>query len=126
MLLQRMLSERTLIRVSLAASILGILALYLILLTAELPVAQLTAVDAQAARTEATVRVRARIMSVRHAANGTVTLLTLAEEVERPAVVFAALNLTPGTEVDVEGTVQLYRDEPELVVTRLSPAGASS
>jgi|GEM_PF-3221515 len=119
-----MLSDRTLLIVALCLTLLGIIALYLLFLSAELPLEDLTAVVA--GRESTSVRVHARVVSVRHAGNGSVTLLTLAEEVTRPAVVFGDVNVSPGMTVDVEGEVRLYEDAPELVVSRLTALPVAS
>ncbi len=119
-----MLTERLLLVVSLVVSLLGLVALFALLLLVELPVADLSEVDDRAARDSATVRVQARVVAVRQ--SGNVTILTLAEAVERKAVVFAAVNVTPGLTVDVTGTVKRYRGVPELVVERLLINGSSA
>ncbi len=113
-----MLSERLLLRVGLGCAVLGIVALYVVLLFAELPVQDLSVVAV--GHQDETVRVVATVTGVRHAGNGTVTLLTLSEPVTRTAVVFDAVNLSEGEKVDVEGTVQLYEGSPELVVSKLT------
>ena len=113
-----MLSERLLLWLGVGCAVLGILALYVVLLFAELPVNDLSVVSG--AHQDETVRVVATVSAVRPAGNGTVTILSLSEPVTRTAVVFDAVNLTPGEKVDVEGQVQLYEGSPELVVSRLT------
>jgi DNA/RNA endonuclease YhcR with UshA esterase domain len=122
-----MLSDKALIILSLSLTLLGTLALYLILLTSELPVSDLTVVDK--AHEAETVRVTGTVEAVRHGKNSTVTILTLSEQVQRTAVAFDTLNFTPGQKVEIEGQVQMYEGEPELLVrkaTTLNPTAGKA
>jgi len=112
-----MLSERVLIALGLSVSLVGILALCLILWLSELPVAQLTVVAA--AKDGEMVRVTGLVERVRHIKNDSITLLTVSEKVTRNAIVFDAVNVSEGMTLDMEGEIQLYDGEPELVVRRL-------
>ena len=118
-----MLSDSVLLRIAVGVSLVGLFALVLVLRFAELPVQDLNVVAKEAAQADARVRVRAEVVSVRHGANGTVTILRLAERVERSAVVFENLSLSPGTIVEIEGDVQEYQGAYELIVRSLHTIG---
>ncbi|MFH0978878.1 MAG: hypothetical protein V1837_06290 [Candidatus Woesearchaeota archaeon] len=115
-----MLSDKHLIIVALTLALLGTGVLYILLLTTELPISDLTLVD-KSHETE-TVRVVGRIESVRHGKNSTVTILTISQQVERTAIIFDEINVTKGQVIDTEGEVQMYEGEPELIIRRLGPA----
>lgn len=117
MTVPEMLQERTVIATGLVLSILGILTLFILLTFTELPLEELTVIEK--ARDGEEVRVHARIEQVRHVKNGTITILTIAEEVKRKAIIFDAVNVSEGMRVDLAGEVQMYEGEPELVVRRL-------
>lgn len=110
-----MLAERHLLAAALLLAFSGILTLWILLHTAHLPVEELTAIAENRAGEE--VRVAGQVVRVRHTKN--ITLLTLAERVEWHAVIFDRVNVTPGLNVTVEGRIQSYHGEPELVITRV-------
>ena len=112
-----MITDQALVRTALALSLAGLLVLFLVLRSAELPVEDVTVIGKE--RAGGRVRVEARVVSLRYAKNGTITLLTIAEEVERRAVSFTSLNLTVGSRVVLEGRIHSYEGVPELVVERV-------
>lgn len=114
-----MFSEKNLIIISLTVSLVGILSLLLLYHFVELPVEHLAVVHED--RVDDIVRVQGEVLSVRHAKN--VTLLTLGEMVERKGVIFDAVNVSEGMEVEVEGTVSMYEGEAELLITSLEVTG---
>ena len=112
-----MFTERVLITAGLSISIIGIVLLFLILKTAELPLEELTAVSEE--NQDEMVRVEGVVENIRHLKNNTITILTLSEKIERKAIIFDYVNVSEGMMVDVEGNVELYQGEPELVIERL-------
>ena len=116
-----MLNDTVLLVVSVTVSLVGIGALAVLLATAELPLEDVTAVDA--GREGESVRIHATVSRVSHGKNSSVTILTLNENVERTGVVFDVVNVTKGDEVDVIGTIQMYNDEPELVIRKIVVGG---
>jgi len=113
-----MLSDNSLIVTGLIVAVIGIAALFAILLTTELPLSDITVIDG--ARDGETVRVTGIVDSVRHSKNTSVTILTVRQEVKKTAVVFSEVNLTKGALVELEGTVDEYEGTAELVVTKVT------
>lgn len=116
-----MLSERLLIRVSLLVTLLGLAALVLVSLTAELPLEHLSAVAEE--REGESVRVEGYVVATRSAAGGNVTILTLESALRRTAVVFRSVNVTEGAWIELTGNIEVYDGEPELVVERILRSG---
>ena len=114
-----MLSERSLIIISLSISLTGLFFLLLLYYTVDLPLEHLEVVDAE--RDGEVVRVRGEVLSVRNVKN--VTLLTLGEVITRKGVIFDPVNVSAGIEVEIEGEIAMYEGEAELVIRSLEVVG---
>ena len=112
------MDESTLLKTALCVSIAGIVLLSIALQTFELEESSLS--KAKAAEEGAAVRVHGTVQAV--TVKGNLTLATLSRVEELLVVAFSNVSLQPGDDVIVEGRMQAYNNEPELVADMIEKA----
>ncbi|MBN1793220.1 hypothetical protein JW826_06060 [Candidatus Woesearchaeota archaeon] len=109
------MQESTLLRAALATSIIGILALLLILKLSSLEESSLGAV--RFAEEDANIRVSGTVKQA--SVKGNLTLITITSEESLSVVAFQNITLTKGDKITIEGKAKDYNGQKEIVADRI-------
>ena len=107
-----LMEEKDLLKIALTVSIIGVAALLL--------VSQNIKAEASTLEKDASVSVQGTITQVSHGKN--TTFLTISRQESLSVVIFSNVNLNAGDNVSIEGAMQDYKGNTELVAEKITLA----